>query len=67
MYFKELPLVAQEFTIDGVDQNVLIRDITTNVRFFKKTLESIVLFDNYIIKDGDTPEIISDKFYGSPE
>lgn len=67
MYFKEIPIISQEFTIGNSDQNILIRDITTNVRFLKKSLESIQLFDNYIIKDGDTPEIISDKFYGNPE
>lgn len=45
---------------------MLMTDITHNVRFRKEILENIVLYDEYDIKDGETPEILSEKFYGSP-
>ena len=46
-------------------------DIVTNIiaRFaFEKSLkENSALFYSYDIQDGDTPEIIANKYYGSPE
>ena len=33
---------------------------------FRSVLETITLYELYDIRDGDTPEIISEKFYGSP-
>ena len=51
---------------DGSTEYVLIKDITENVRFKKEILEAITLYEYYDIRDGDTPEIISEKFYGSP-
>lgn len=45
---------------------VSITDITRNVRFKKEVLDNIVLYDTYNIKEGDTPEIVSEKLYGSP-
>jgi len=44
----------------------LVTDITHNVRFRKQILDNITLYDEYDIKDGETPEIISEKFYGTP-
>ena len=45
---------------------LLVTDITQNVRFRKEILENITLYDEYDIKDGETPEILSEKIYGSP-
>jgi len=67
MYFRNFPKIPYTFIVDGEEKNILVSDITRNVRFLAKTLKSIELYDNYIIKDGETPEIISDKFYGTPE
>jgi hypothetical protein len=40
-------------------------DITKNVRFLKDILDSITLYEEYSIEDGDTPEIIAHKIYGN--
>jgi len=66
MYFKHFPTIYYQFQIG--DQLILkpITDIVTNVRFRKEILENITLFDDYDIKDGETPEIIAEKVYGSP-
>lgn len=66
MYFKQFPTMYYQFEIGN--QLVLkpVTDITTNVRLRKEILENITLFDEYDIKEGETPEIIATKVYGSP-
>lgn len=62
-YFKYLPRIIYPFTEDkGID----IVDITFNMRAKEKILKGITLYDEYDIKDGETPEIISEKIYGTP-
>lgn len=66
MYFSKFPLISYPFEFNGEIRNILITDITKNIRFLTKSLRSIQLYDTYIIQDGETPEIISEKFYSSP-
>jgi hypothetical protein len=66
MYFSKFPNIVYDFNIKGKIEHRIITDITRNVRFRKKILENISLYDEYDIKDGETPEIISEKIYGSP-
>lgn len=67
MYFKRFDNIYYPFTVGGKDVVNVVRDITTNVRFRKAILENITLFDEYDIVDGETPEIIASKVYGSTE
>jgi hypothetical protein len=58
-----------DFKLGGAKDDatlMVIRDITHNVRIRKDILSNVVLFDYYHIQDGETPEIISEKVYGSP-
>lgn len=66
MYFNNFPVISYPFEINGEIKNILITDISKNIRFISKSLNAIRLFDSYIISDGETPEIIADKFYGNP-
>lgn len=68
MFFKRFPRVYYPFpTQDKRDVFIrVVTDITKNLRVYKKYLNDIVLFDEYDILDGDTPEIISEKLYGTP-
>lgn len=66
MYFNEFPNIYYSFKINGKDKFVLIKDITQNVRIRKEILANITLYDEYDIRDGETPEIIAEKVYGSP-
>lgn len=67
MYFKDFPQFLYDFNYgDTIKTNVVV-DITRNVRFRKDILSNISLYDEYDIVDGETPEIISEKFYGTPE
>lgn len=65
-YFSELPTIYYDFNIANENEVRIIRDISTNIRFKKEVLNDILLFDEYDIIDGETPEIISEKAYGTP-
>ena len=66
-YFNNLPEIYYNFIVNGDDKMFIVRDITANVRPLKNTLDNVTLYDLYDIIDGETPEIISNKFYGSPK
>lgn len=66
MYFANFPKIVYDFDLsNGVDYKI-VTDITRNVRIRKQILENITLYDYYDIREGETPEIISEKIYGTP-
>lgn len=67
MYFKQFPIIYYPLTLNGIEQYVQLKDITSNIRFVKEFLANITLYDEYSIIDGETPEIISEKIYGVPK
>ena len=66
-YFNKLPEIYYNFILNGTEKLFIVRDITANVRPLKNTLDNITVYDLYDIVDGETPEIISHRFYGSPK
>jgi len=64
-YFSRFPLTQYNLS-SGIDS-----DIVTNllVRFAveKQVKDNALLYTNYDIREGDTPEIIASKIYDSPE
>lgn len=69
MYFNNFPKIYYDFDVNGTGDRTLkiVTDITKNVRVRKQVLESITIYDEYDIQDGETPEILAEKFYGNPE
>ena len=68
MYFTKFPKIYYDFPQDNGSTTLqILTDITTNVRVRKAVLENITLYDEYDIKEGETPEIIAEKVYGNPE
>ena len=66
MYFANFPKIVYDFDLsNGIDYRI-ITDITRNVRVRKQIIENITLYDYYDIGEGETPEIISEKVYGTP-
>jgi hypothetical protein len=63
MYFEKFPIITYPFLIDGKEVYKPIIDITSNARVRSQILNNITLFDPYDIRDGDTPELISYRFY----
>lgn len=65
-YFKNFTNILYPFNINGKEEFKVVTDITRNVRVIKEIASNITLYDLYDIRDGETPEIISEKFYGTP-
>lgn len=66
MYFKKFPVIQYPVTVGGTQYYTAIKDISVNVRFIKEVISNITLYDYYDIIDGETPEMISEKFYDTP-
>ena len=67
MYFSQFPEMLYDFNVGGKDKVFILRDITRNVRILKTVLENISLYDTYDVIDGETPEVVSAKLYGSSQ
>jgi hypothetical protein len=68
MYFTNFPKIYYDFPQDATSTSLqILTDITTNVRIRKQVLENITLYDEYDMKEGETPEIVAEKVYGDPE
>ena len=61
MYFKAFPEV--NYSLDGGKTTFSIADIFRRVRVFDENLLTSTFYDDYDILDGETPEIVADKFY----
>lgn len=67
MYFENFAHMYYDFVReDGTVDYVLLKDITQNARFKRDVLQNIILFESYDMRETDTPEIVSERFYGSP-
>ena len=68
MYFRDFPMFLYDFSMDtNKRKTAIVKDITRNIRVKKEILANVTLYDEYDIIDGETPEIIAEKFYGTPE
>jgi hypothetical protein len=67
-YFQYIPTTIVDFSEFGQDsKKYIISDIITNVRIKADLLKNLVYYEEYDIKDGETPEIISELFYGTSQ
>jgi hypothetical protein len=66
MYFDNFPTFLYPFKVNNKTEYKLVKDISQNVRVRKEILANITLYDEYDIREGETPEIIAEKVYGSP-
>lgn len=67
MYFRNFPDIYYIYDINNQPQLKAVKDVTTNVRFRKQILENITIFDEYDVKEGETPEIVAHNVYGSSQ
>lgn len=61
-YFQTLPLTY--YTLDEYKTRKIIPNIFVRSKFLSNVITNNSLFDLYNIRDGDTPEITANKFYG---
>lgn len=63
LYFNTLPKI---FTTDESGNVLLLTNILTRAKIIDSLQNNPLLFYEYAIQNGDTPEIISHKYYGDP-
>lgn len=61
MYFKTLPKINMT---DYKGSAVLMTNLLSRVEIIQSLLNNPLLFYTYDIQEGDTPEIVADKYYG---
>jgi hypothetical protein len=69
MYFSNMPKTLYQVSPPSLGKDpefVLLTDITRNYRFKKDIIDKIVIYDEYVMKDGETPELLSEMLYDSP-
>lgn len=64
-YFSNFPIMY--YTLNQNNSVEVIRDITKRVGLSKELRESVLMYDPYVIMDGETPDMISTKVYGVPD
>ena len=65
MYFKSFPYTY--YSLDDASTVQVVTNITNRVTLSDEVKNNLGLYDEYDIKDGETPELLADKFYGNPE
>ena len=63
-YFRQFPKVGYDLKNDGVIQNVV--NIYRSVRPLQAFVDNIAAYKFYEIKDGERPDIVSQRLYGTP-
>ena len=65
MYFHNFPEI--EYDPTGSGNYNTIQDITTRIKVREWIINNGALFSKYIVSNGDTPEIVAFKEYGSTD
>lgn len=66
MYFELFPLTYYSLYDDKSNIRV-VTNITTRVAFTDEAKNKLAIYDEYDVRDGETPEIVADKFYNDPQ
>ena len=61
-YFQKLPITF--YSLDNYASTQVIPNYFVRTKFLPNVVNNVALFDEYQIKDGETPEITSMEFYG---
>jgi hypothetical protein len=64
-YFSRFPYVA--YTLDSGVTYSVVADILRRISVSQDTKENYSLYEEYTVKDGETPEIVSFKFYNDTQ
>ena len=65
MYFKSFPYTF--YSLDDASTVQVVTNITNRVALSEEVKTNLGLYDEYDIKDGETPELVANKFYGNSE
>jgi len=65
MFFEKFPLT--QYTLDNGKTRQTIPDILRRITLSNELVKNDAFFEQYSIKDGETPEIVADYWYGDSE
>ena len=65
MYFSRFPMMA--YNIKGDNTYKLVPDILRRVKLRANIRNGMFMFDNYDVKEGETPEQVAFKWFGDTE
>ena len=65
-YFSYFPTTKYPFTDDGTITTT-ITNVLKRMRVLTRVQSNILFYDTYFVTEHDTPEIVSEKAYGSPD
>lgn len=60
-YFDNFPVIKYKLPLDGYQRNII--DVTKRFNPILEVMKKATLFYDFTVKDGQTPEIVSDLFY----
>ena len=63
MYFESFPYTY--YSLDDIASVQVVTNITSRVKIDDYVKNNLALLDTYDIKEGETPEIVADKFYNN--
>ena len=65
MYFSNFPLIPYDSVGNG--EFKLVTNLLRRVAIRSKVKSNTMIFDTYDVKEGETPEMLADKLYGSSD
>ena len=65
MYFEQFPLIP--YDAEGTGNPRDVTNLLRRVKVRSKIRNNSALFDTYVVKEGETPEMIADKLYGDTQ
>jgi len=63
MYFEKFP--TYEYDLQNNQKRTLITDLLRRVNLRSNVSANTLVFDNYNVQDGETPDIVASKYYGN--
>lgn len=64
-YFASFPVTTYDIN-NRKQEYQMVTDILFRTRLLEQVLNNSASYYNYSVKDGETPEIVADKYYGDP-
>lgn len=66
-FFQQFPKLTFDMRRDGLVNYDLVTNIFFRIAFLNTMKHNTFSYYEYSVKEGETPEIIADKYYGDPE
>lgn len=66
-FLDAFPLIRYDIDKNPITENKTVTDIFLRVGFIREIIGNISAYTEYIIKNGETPELLAERFYGNPQ